>query len=170
MFDPTQLNYEGIVLNANDFTAGKDNAEQHDAGTRAVIGVTEIGEDGQLSSFEALRLGDSTDPEDPAQGRIFMVPRDGNGNRVDDSVKFRFRLRDKNGNMFKPATQWYTTRDLDKDRPDHRRVMRPRTKDGGKAWYFKRGREVVLEAVDETGSFTVDINDSLVEVPARGGS
>lgn len=167
--DPTQLAYEGIVLNSEDFEPWTDNGSDVPAGENARIATVEIGEQGQLSAFEALRLGDSLDPSDPAKGRLFMNPVASDGSEVSDNAQIRFRMRDQNGNKYEPATPWYTVRDLNRDRPDHRRALRPRTKDGGKPWYWKRGREVVIEGKDEGSTFNMDIEQSLVEAPARGG-
>lgn len=168
--DPRSLEYSAEMLEAADFVPWTDNGEELDPGQAGRIARCEIGEDGTLSPFDAIRLGAPTSEEDPAQGRLYGMLGDGDGNELPENTQIRLRKRVKNDNIFEPATGWYSLRDLDRDRPDHRRVLKPLEKDG-KAWFWKRGREVVLEARNQNESVTVDIEDtaSILEIPYLGG-
>jgi len=167
--NPKALNYEGDHIDEADFTAGKDDGDQLQAGVVGEIATAEVGEDGKLSSYEAVRPGDRTDGNDPTRGRIFVALEDGNGNVVSDKVQWRLAVRDKNNNRRIPVTSWYRQRDSNNQRPDHRVALRPVTR-GGKPFFIKDGRVLVLEVKNESSTVTVSASDSTVEVPARLGN
>jgi len=167
--NPKALQYEGDHLDEADFTAGKDNGEQLQAGVVGEVATAEVGDDGKLSSYEAVRPGDRTDTNDATRGRIFVELEDGNGNTVSDKVQWRLAVRDKNSNRRIPVTSWYRQRDSNNQRPDHRMALRPVTR-SGKPFFIKDGRVIVLEVKNESGTVTVDASASTVEIPARLGN
>jgi len=166
--NPRSLRYEGIQLTASDFIAGTDNGEQLAAGEVGEIATIEVGEDGQASAYDAIRPGSPTAPDDPTQGKLFANFRDGSANDVADDVQVRLAVRDKNSNRRQPVTEFFAVRDLDNSRPDLRKALRPVTRDGS-PFLVSSGRLLVLEAKRESGTTTVDITDSTVEIPAIGG-
>lgn len=163
------LNFEGIHLTADDFEPGKDNATVISQGEVGEVGKAEIGKDGQLSAFDALRLGDSLDPTGQSpKGKIFADVYDDVPAAVDERTQFRFIVRDKNSNRRQPLTRWYAVRDLNVSDTRQRTPISPVTQ-GEKPWYVKNGRYVAIEARNNAQDVTVDITQSTVEVPARGG-
>lgn len=167
--NPKNLEYEGIRLHSNDFTAGDEEGTTISETGRVVeIAVAEVGEDGQLSSYDAIRLGDRPVADDPTKGKLYMALQDSVPEDIPNTTEVRFSFRDKNSNRRLPATPWLSARDLDRDRPDHRHVLRPRVRNGN-PWYLKMGRLLVLEAKNEAESFEISLSNSEIDVPARGG-
>lgn len=168
--DPTDLSYEGIVLKSSDFTDGKDAGQSLTAGTVGEIFTAEVGEDGQLSGYDAIRLGDRPNGADPAKGKMYISLTDDAGADLPDDTEVRFRFRDKNSNRNLPASPWFPLRDLDQSDPRLRRALTPRMRNG-KPWFIKAGRILVVEAKNESESITVGTlsQPHTLEAPARGG-
>lgn len=168
--DPRSLTYDGIVLRLSDFTDGSDAGASLNPGEVGELFVAEVNEDGQLSGYDALRLGDFTSPDDPAQGKMYVELVDTGGAALPEDTEFRFRFRDKNHNRNPPASKWFPLRDTSNSDPRLRRKLTPRTKNG-KPWYVKAGRLVVVEVKNESQSITPgDTTDShTFEAPGRGG-
>lgn len=164
---PRGTRVEGIHITDNDFVAGRDSGEDLEAGEVGEVARAEVGEDGQLSSYDYLRPGDNTDPQDVTRGRMFMELADDAGDDAEDTLQVRVSMRDKNSNRREPVTRWFTNRDLDRDRPDHRKVLRPVTK-GGEPLFIKSGRIISIEVKDDSGVANVDLDESVIELPAMG--
>ena len=164
-----QYSFEGISLSQADFSDAPATGTSIDAGEVREIARAEIGEDGQLSSYDLVRLGnDQGGNPDSARGKLYAHLEDGSGNAVDNRTEVRFISRPKNGNRRTPLTTWHTLRSLDVDRPDHRIALRPVSK-GGKPVYIQDGRILAVEVRNEATSVTVDRSASTIEAPARGG-
>lgn len=165
---PSELEYEGIHLVADDFTAGKDEGTLQ-AGVVGEVATAEVGEDGQLSSYDAALLGDELGPTgNSSKGKMFVDlqgDQDGDGTveQVPDDTQFRLIARDKNSNRRIPLTRWFQTRGEDNADPRLRTEVLPREP------AVKMGRIVALEAKRESGSVVVSLADSTFELPARGG-
>jgi len=167
--DAGDYEYEGIHLTNADFTAGKDEGDTLEAGTVGAIATAEVGEDGQLSSYDRLRIGDRMDKTGKSpKGKIFIELRDAADEVVDDRTQVRLMVADKNSNRRLPVTRWYPHRDLNIERPDLRTPLEPVTK-GGKPWFIRSGRLVVLEVKNQAGTVEVDLDNSTFEFPSRGG-
>ena len=168
--NPRALSYEGIVLRLSDFTDGQDAGSTLSAGNVAELFTAEIGEDGQLSGYDAIRLGDRADANDPAKGKMYISLVDDTGTDLPDDTEVRFRFRDKNNNRAPPASPWFPLRDLDQSDPRLRRALRPRTKNGN-PWYIKNGRILVVEVKNESQDITPGGTGQshILETPARGG-
>lgn len=168
--NPKALSYEGIKLTQSDFVDGDDAGTTIQPGQVGELFVAEIGEDGQLSGYDAIRLGDRTADNDPARGKMFMDITDDTGTSLPDDTMIRFRFRDKNYNRQPPASQWYALRDLDQSDPRLRRALPPRERNG-RPWFVAEGRLLVIEAKNESQSITLgDTSDAMtVEAPARAG-
>jgi hypothetical protein len=166
--NPSNALFEGDHLDESDFTAGPDNDSAITSGNVGTVAVAEVGEDGKLSSFDFVRVGDNTDSQDPTRGRIFVDLQDGS-TTTDDKTQWRLVARDKNQNRRIPITNWFRQRDSNNSRPDHRMALRPVVRNG-KPFYVADGREIVLEVRNQSSNVTVDINDSEVEIPARLGN
>lgn len=165
---PGELEYEGIHLVANDFVAGKDEGTLA-AGVVGEVAPAEIGEDGQLSSYDAALLGDELGPTgNSSKGKMFVdlqgdQDSDGTVEQVPDDTQFRLIARDKNSNRRIPLTRWFQTRGEDNSDPRLRTEVLPREP------AVKMGRIVALECKRESGSVDVSLSDSTFEIPARGG-
>lgn len=167
--NPKGLNYEGIILTTADFNAGRDDGAVYSPGDRpSEVATCEVGEDGQLAAYDAVRIGDSPDPQDPTRGKLYHSWADDAGADLPDDTQVRFAFRDKNSNRRDPATPWISLRDLDRDRPDHRKVLRPRQKNGV-PWFVKSGRLILVEMKHESQDITPSLANSTMETPARGG-
>lgn len=168
--NPKSLSYEGITLSLADFTDGSDAGTSLQPGQVGEVFVAEIGEDGQLSGYDALRLGDQSSSADPAQGTMYIALTDDADAALPDDTQVRFRFRDKNFNRQPPASKWYPLRDLDQSDPRLRRNLEPRTKNG-RPWFVKAGRLLVVEVKNESQSITPGdtSNAHTFEAPGRGG-
>lgn len=172
--DPTSLEYEGIHVTNNDFVGGSEDSSDLNSGELGEIAVAEVGEDGQFSAYDAVRLGDEMDPTgNSPKGKLYVDlqgDQDGDGTveQVPDDTQLRWIARDKNSNRREPLTRWYAHRDLDQSRPDLRTPLPPVTRNGN-PWFVKDGRIIALEAKRESGSLNVSLADSTFEVPSRGG-
>lgn len=166
---PGELEYEGIHLTASDFTAGKDEADTLTAGTPGEVATAEVGDDGQLSSYDAALVGDELGPTgNSSKGKIFVDlqgDQDGDGvvEAVPDDAQFRIIARDKNSNRRIPLTRWFQVRGEDNADPRLRTELLPRQP------AVKMGRVIALEVKRESGDVVVSLADSTFEFPARGG-
>lgn len=166
---PNELDYEGIKVTDNDFVSGSDEGSSIPAGEVAEVATSEVGEDGQLSSYDAVRLGDNMDPTgNSPQGKLFVELQDANGNVLDPRTQIRWLARDKNSNRRIPITRWYSHRDLNKSDPRQRTPLPPTTRNGA-PFFVKMGRLLSVEVKNEATSVTVDLTNSVFDVPSRGG-
>lgn len=168
-----QYDFEPISISVSDYAAGKNEGESVGAQEVAEVLEAEIsdanGVDSQLASYDVVRLGDNMDKTgNSAQGKIYADLRDGGDAAIDARTQIRWCVRPKNGNRRDPLTNWYSLRDLNQDRPDHRIPLAPVTYEGKPA-YAQDGRLLVIEARNPATSFTLSRANSVVDVPARGG-
>lgn len=163
------LEFEGIHLTQSDFTTGKDEGATVDSGVVAEVATTEIGEDGQLSSYDALRLGDNLDATGMSpKGKLFVELRDSADEPVDERTQVRWVARDKNSNRRIPITRWYAHRDLNKDDTRQRTPLQPVTRNNS-PFFVKSGRLVTVEVKNQAEDVEVDLSNSTFEVPSRAG-
>jgi hypothetical protein len=132
--------------------------------------TSEIEDDGQLASYDSLRLGQSLGPTGrSAQGKIYVDLRDGDDNKIDDRTQIRVVGRPKNGNSRKEIVGWQTIRDLAQDRPDLRLPLPPVTNSNGEAQVVTSGRILAVEIRNPATDITVDRENSSITLPARAG-
>lgn len=166
---PSELDYEGIHLTSSDYVAGSDEGTALEAGEVGEVAISEVGEDGQLSAYEAVRLGDTLDQTgNSPKGKIFVDLRDDADAKLDDRTQIRWLVRDKNSNRRVPLTRWYPLRDLDETDPRMRTPLPPVTRNN-KPFFVKMGRLISLEVKNEATGVTVDLTNSTFETPSRGG-
>lgn len=164
LVNPSALAYEGIHLTNADFTAGKDDGATLEAGVIGEVATAEIGEDGQLSAYDAVLLGDKMDPTgNSSKGKQYVELADSADAAVADTVQFRYIVRDKNSNRRVPLTRWFTHRGENNTDPRLRTPVTPRQP------FIKDGRIIALEVKDETATAEVTLANSTFEAPARGG-
>jgi hypothetical protein len=167
--NPKNLSYEGILLTASDYVAGNDEGTALDPGEIGEVAVAEVGEDGQLSAYEAVRLGDTLGPTgNSPQGKLFVDLRDDSDAELDPRTQIRWICRDKNSNRRPPITRWYPLRDLNEDDPRLRTALPPVTKNN-KPFFVKEGRILSLEIKNESTGVTMDLGKSTFETPSRAG-
>lgn len=164
------VEFEGINISLADFVDGKDEEQSLSAGTVGEIMTAEVGEDGQLSSYEYVRLGDNLDDgnQDSAKGKLFVDLRDSNDNEVDQRTEFRFIVRPKNSNSRTPLTEFIPLRNANRDDPSTRIPLTPVTRNGMPA-VAGDGRVLAIEVRNAATSVSVDRTNSDADVPARGG-
>lgn len=175
--DPTQLEYEGILLAESDFQAGKDEGETIQAGNVAEVATAEVNEDGQLASYDAVQVGDRMDATTrSARGKLFVDLRTGNDSdsdgevdQVDKRTEFRLVTRPKNSNRRTPLTRWYSQRNLDRDDPRQRIPLPPTKNENGKDQLISSGRIIAVEVRNSATSTQVSLSDSDFALPSRGG-
>lgn len=168
--DVNSLTFEPITLTASDFTASRDNNTSLSAGTVGEIATAEVGEDGQLSGYEAVQIGQ---PEVNSSGdrkgnELFMQLADGADAEVADTVQAAVAARQKGelgGGAAGSITGWIKHRGQDTTDPAQRQPIYPQTP------VVKDGRLVQFLAKDETSSVTVNIDSTAtqLEIPALGG-
>ncbi|TKX79270.1 hypothetical protein EXE53_16715 [Halorubrum sp. SD626R] len=164
------VEFEGINVSTADFVDGKDEEATVEAGDVAEVFEAEIGEDGQLSSYEYLRLGDNLDSgnQDSAKGKLFVDLRAADDSELDQRTEFRFVTRPKNGNRRTPLTEWVKLRNANIDDPSKRLPFTPVSRNGRPA-VVKDGRIVAVEVRNPATSIEVDRTNSDADIPARGG-
>ena len=165
--------FEPITLAETDFLAAPDEGETVEAGEIAEVFRSEIEEDGQLASYDALQLGQRIDPTgNSAKGKIFVDLYDDTtdgGASVDPRTQVRFIARPKNGNRRTALTDWMTIRDLARDDPRQRRPLPPVKDEDGDPRVVSSGRIVAMEVRNGATSITVSKANSVVSVPAVAG-
>jgi len=166
----SNVEFEGINVSLADFTDGKDEETSLSAGQVGEVFTAEVGEDGQLSSYEYLRLGDQLDDgnQDSAKGKLFVDLRDTDDNKIDERTEFRFIARPKNGNEVNPLTEFIPLRNADQTDPSIRLPFTPLTR-GGKPAVISDGRILAVEIRNAATSVSVDRANSDADIPARGG-
>lgn len=162
--------FEPITLAETDFLAAPDEGTSIPAGEIAEVFRSEIEEDGQLASYDALQLGQRLDPTgDSAKGKLFVDLKDGGDAAVDPRTQVRFIARPKNGNRRTALTDWMTIRDLARDDPRQRRPLPPVKDEDGDPRVVSSGRIVAMEVRNGATSITVSKSNSVVSVPAIAG-
>lgn len=161
--------WEPIVVTTADFVAAPDEGSTIAAGEVAEVFRAEIGEDGQLSSYDLVRLGDRLgETGRSAKGKLFGIIKDTANAAVPDTTEIRFVARPKNQNGRTPLTNWFPVRDLDRDNPEQRLELPPVTYNGRPA-YVKDGRILAMEVRNGGTSIEVSLANSTLDVPSRGG-
>lgn len=162
-------NVEEIKLADSDFTSAPDEGDPIDAGEVVEVFRSEVGDDGQLASYDLVQLGGEMDPTgNSAQGKIFLELRDDANDLVDDRTEVRFIGRPKNGNKRKAITQWYTVRDLARDDPRQRQPLPPQ-KSNGRHLVVPDGRIIGVEVRNGAEQITVSLENSTFQIPAQAG-
>lgn len=163
------LEYEGGHLRSSDFNDGKDNGDTLQAGEVGEIATAEVGEDGQLSAYDAVRPGDHMDPTGNSPiGKMYVDLQTSGSSSVADSVELRLVARDKNANRRVPITPWFSHRDLANSDPRLRTPLPPVVREG-QPFFVKDGRIISLEVKDETSTVEVTRANCTFEFPARFG-
>ena len=164
------VEFEGINISTADFTDGKDEGETISPGDLAEVATAEVGEDGQLTSYEYVRLGDSLDDgnRDSAKGKLFMSLRNSADEEVDERTEFRFVVRPKNGNSRTPLTEFIKLRNANQDDPSKRLPFTPVSIDGRPA-VAKDGRILAIEVRNPAESVEIDRANTDMDLPARAG-
>lgn len=170
-----EFDFETISISQSDFLApgedgGGGTATSADEGEVTEVMRAEIGEDGQLSSYDLVRLGQSLDAgnRDSAKGKIFIDLRAADGTEIDQRTQVRFAVRPKNQNRRTALTSFIPLRDLNVERPDHRIPLTPVTS-GGRPAFAKSGRVLIVEVRNTAADIEVDREESDMDVPARAG-
>lgn len=162
--------FEEIRLSADDFTAAPDEGSSVPAGEIAEIMRSEVEEDGQLGSYDAVQLGGRPDPTgNSAKGKLYVDLRDGSDAAVDERTQIRFVARPKNGNRRTALTSWMTVRDLNVSDTRQRRPLPPVTASDGDPRVVSSGRIIAMEVRNAATSVTVSKANSTVSVPALSG-
>lgn len=159
---------EPITISQADFEAGPANATTVDPQEVVQVARAEIGEEGSVfSAYDFARLGQRLDrTQNSAQGKIYMGNTSSDGSATDERTELRFVVMPKNQNHRTPLTQWFPTRDLDRDDPRLRYPLSPVTRNGQPA-YVKEGRILAVEARNGSSQFDIDVTACDWEVPAR---
>ena len=168
-----EYDFEPIAITLEDF----EDVPQADGGAVDVpegevtdVARAEVGDSGQLGSYDIVRLGQSLDAgnQDSPKGKIFMDGREGDDTEIDERTQFRFVVQPKNQNRTVPLTSWISLRDLNTERPDHRIPLTPVTR-GGKPAFAKDGRFLTLQARNSATGVEFSRENSDADVPARAG-
>lgn len=164
------VEFESINVSTADFVDGKDEGTTLQPGDIGEVMEAEVGEDGQLSSYTFLRLGDSLDEgnQDSARGKLFAQLKDASDTVVDAATEFRFIARPKNGNSRTPLTQFIRLSDANVDDPAKRLPFTPVTR-GGRPAVVGDGRIVAVEVRNPSTAVTIDRSNSQFQLPSRAG-
>lgn len=164
--DIQSLTFRRFDLRDSDFTAGRDNDVALDAGDVGEIATAEVGEDGQLSGYEAVQYGQPpvNTGGDNLGNEIHMQFQSGAAD-VSDNAQFAFGARQK-GELGGPnITGWISHRNQDASDPRQRYNLFPQSP------VVKDGRELNIIAKDEAAALTVDLseNPGHLNIPCLGG-
>jgi len=164
------VEFEGINISTADFVDGKDEEQTLDPGTVGEVATAEVNEDGQLASYDYIRLGDNLDNgnQDSAKGKLFFDLRDATDTEVDQRTEFRFIARPKNSNRRTPLTEFIKLRNANQSDPSKRLPFLPVSRNGKPA-VIKDGRVIAIEVRNAATSVTIDRSNSDADIPARGG-
>lgn len=155
-----------IMISEADFEDAPSEGQAIPAGEVEEVFRAEIGEDGQLSSYDYLRLGGHLSPTgDDAKGKIYVELHDNDDNEVDNRTEVRFIARPKNQNSRTPLTGWMPIRDLNKE-DTRQRMPLPPVNVGGNPAYVRDGRILAVEVRNSSTSITVVRTNSDLSVPA----
>lgn len=162
------LIFERFTLTDADFSAGRDDNTSLSAGTVGEIATAEVGEDGQLSNYDAIQLGQpQSNPTGDRKGNeVFVKLGDGSDTDISDSAMWSFAARRKGeigGGSAGMITGFRKHRGQDNADPAQRDPLPPQTP------VVKDGRIAQLLAKDEAASLTVALTNSEFEIPALGG-
>ena len=168
-----EYEFEPIAITLEDFEdvpSATDGSIDVPAGEVVDVARAEVGDSGQLTSYDLVRLGQSLDSgnQDSPKGKIFMDGRESDDTEMDERTQFRFVVQPKNQNRTVPLTSWISLRDLNTERPDHRIPLTPVTK-GGKPAFAKDGRFITLQARNSAADVEFDRDNSDADIPARAG-
>lgn len=170
MQDIQKMDFEGGRLTLADFNDGKDEGSTISAQTVAEVATAEIGEDGQLTSYNAVRLGRPLDPTGrSAKGKLFANIKNTSNSDVDDRTEVRLVVRPKNGNRRTPLTDWYSENELNQSSTQDRIPLSPVTNAQGQPLVGGEGRILAVEARNPATSFEFGRSNSQLRVPAIFG-
>lgn len=161
------LDYRRITITDADFNASRDDDTSLNAGTVGEIAEAEVGEDSQLSSYEAVQYGApprTSGGGDNLGNEIHMQFQSG-GSDIADNAQVAFGARLK-GELGGPnITGWIDHRGQDSSDPRQRYNLFPQTP------VVKAGRLLTILAKDEANALTVDLseNSGHLQIPALGG-
>lgn len=165
--DVNALTYEPIQLRDGDFSASRDDNTALSAGTVGEIATAEVGEDGQLSGYDAVQVGQpATNPTGDIKGNELFVDLADSGGDVDDTSEFALAARQKGelgGGASGSITGWISQRQSDSTTVSERPKVNP------KQPVVKDGRLLLLLFKNEAAQDTVELAQSTFEIPALGG-
>jgi hypothetical protein len=165
--DVSSLVFERFTLRDADFSAGRDDDTSLSAGVVGEIATAEVGEDGQLSNYDAVRLGQpASNPTGDRKGNEQYVKLRAGSSDIADAATFAFAARKKGeigGGTGGMVTGFRKHRGQDNADPAQRDPLPPQNP------VVKDGRVLQLLAKDEANSLTVDLSESTFELPSLGG-
>jgi len=164
VINPGALDYQDDELTAADFNAGINDDTSISAGNVGIVAVAEVGEDGKLSNYGAVVLGQ--EPRSVGgdnRGNEIYVKLQAGGADVADSVQFQFQARKKAQLSGRPLTPWIKHRGQDQNDP---RLRKSLLANRGAV----DGEEIILVVKNESGAVTVDLSESEFEIPIMGGN
>lgn len=172
MFDRRNASYDVFKLTDDDFVAYVDNATSVDTsqdGVVADVAKIEVGEDGQLGSYDGAAIGGFPDPQRrSSEAKVFLSLLDSAGAAVSDRVQVRLVGMKKTRSGEVALTNWITVRGEDATDPAQRTALRFSGVEA--ANFVSDGSLIVLQARLPGGSVDVDITQSTVEVPTVAGT
>lgn len=168
-----EYDFEPIAITLEDFedvSKAEEGTIDVPAGEVVDVARAEVGDSGQLRSYDLVRLGQSLDAgnKDSPKGKIYMDGRGGDDTEIDERTQFRFVVQPQNQNRTTPLTSWISLRDLNTERPDHRIPLTPVTY-GGKPAFAKDGRFITLQARNSATDVEFNRENSDADIPARAG-
>lgn len=163
--NPRALVYEDFDITQSDFTNGSEESSSVSDGTIAEIGVAEVGSDGQLSSYDAVLIGQQSTSAQGTDNVAFVdMDTDDAGTDASSDTEWRLAAAFKNKNRRRPLTKWYQQRFTSNSDPRQNPQLFPRQP------FVKDGRQLIWEVKREgSGSQTIDRTGSTFRVPLQGG-
>lgn len=160
-----ELAFERVTLLETDFANGPEHNTSITSGNVGVIGVAEVSEDGQLSSYDAYRAGQPPVSAEKPQGHEIYVDLETgtDGTDVDQKTEWRLAARTKNQNRVNPLHRWYTVRTTNTTTTSEQPPLAPTGP------FVKAGRELVFQAKNESANVTVHRSNSDIEIPSVAG-
>ena len=162
--------FEEIQLSDADILEAPQEGESIPAGELVEVARSEVGDDGQLSSYDMVQLGGHlSETGMDSQGKLFIDLRDTEDNAVDPRTEIRFVARPKNGNRRHELVGFREVRDLSRDDPRQRQPLRPVTNSAGNPQVVTDGRMIAVEVRNGAEDVEVSLENSTIKVPAQAG-
>lgn len=160
--------WEPNPLHLSDFEAEDETGTEVSQGTPTEVAAAEVGEDGQLTSYDLIWLGRQMDKHGRSpKGKLKGSFADSEGNEVPEDTQFRVVIRPENGNWRNALTDWYTQDEISQSNPEHR-IPIPPVRDGDDDPVLAReGRYLAIEARNMSGDTEVHLGNSTFKIPAR---
>lgn len=162
--------FENLTITTSDFTAAPAEGTTIESGESVEVFRAEVNEDGDLSSYDTVQLGESLGPTGrSAKGKMFVQLRDESGNVVDENAQFRVLARPKTDADRIELIGWTRHGDVNVSDSEKQLPLQPTTNTQNMPQVVEEGRLIVVEVKHPSQTVEIDLTNSTIKFPARAG-